>query len=190
MMRQAVGVGVERRVGQRSGPRTPPRRRPACARPARQTARAASAGACSSRAVSLQPSQDGAALCLVQDRQAAERARRVGDRGRQQPDQALPERLDGAAIEQVAGVFQHAVEPGRLARRRALLVERDRQVELRGRRRNRLRLHREPRQARARPPPPSAASNASITWNSGCRDSDRAGLSTSTSRSNGSSACA
>ena len=32
------------------------------------------------------------------------------------------------------------------------------------------------------------ASNASITRNSGCRDSDRAGLSTSTSRSNGSSA--
>ena len=28
--------------------------------------------------------------------------------------------------------------------------------------------------------------NASITWNSGCRDSERAGLSTSTSRSNGS----
>ena len=27
--------------------------------------------------------------------------------------------------------------------------------------------------------------NASITWNSGCRDSERAGLSTSTSRSNG-----
>ena len=35
--------------------------------------------------------------------------------------------------------------------------------------------------------PASPASNASITWNSGCRDSDRAGLSTSTSRSNGSS---
>ena len=29
--------------------------------------------------------------------------------------------------------------------------------------------------------------NASITWNSGCRASDRAGLSTSTSRSNGTS---
>ena len=29
--------------------------------------------------------------------------------------------------------------------------------------------------------------NASITWNSGCRDSDRCGFSTSTSRSNGSS---
>ena len=36
----------------------------------------------------------------------------------------------------------------------------------------------------------ASASNASITWNSGCRDSDRAGLSTSTSRSNGRSACA
>ena len=29
--------------------------------------------------------------------------------------------------------------------------------------------------------------NASITWNSGCRDSDRAGLTTSTNRSNGTS---
>ncbi|SLG99850.1 Uncharacterised protein [Mycobacteroides abscessus subsp. abscessus] len=32
--------------------------------------------------------------------------------------------------------------------------------------------------------------NDSITWNSGCRAWDRAGLSTSTSRSNGTSACA
>jgi hypothetical protein len=41
--------------------------------------------------------------------------------------------------------------------------------------------------APASPAPASPASNASITWNSGCRDSDRAGFSTSTSRSNGSS---
>ncbi|SLH22796.1 Uncharacterised protein [Mycobacteroides abscessus subsp. abscessus] len=32
--------------------------------------------------------------------------------------------------------------------------------------------------------------NASITWNSGCLACERAGLSTSTSRSNGTSACA
>jgi hypothetical protein len=37
------------------------------------------------------------------------------------------------------------------------------------------------------PSPGSPASNASITWNSGCRDNDRAGFSTSTSRSNGNS---
>ena len=46
------------------------------------------------------------------------------------------------------------------------------------------------RQAPARRAAADPASNASITWNSGCRDSDRAGLSTSTSRSNGRSGMA
>ena len=42
MMRQAVGVGVEGGVGRARGPRRSPRWRPACARPARQTAPARS----------------------------------------------------------------------------------------------------------------------------------------------------
>ena len=48
----------------------------------------------------------------------------------------------------------------------------------------------EPRQRQRRGVRRPRVSNASITWNSGCRDSERAGLSTSTSRSNGRSWCA
>ena len=92
-------------------------------------------------------------------------------------------RLDGAAVEQVGGVFELAMDPSRRAVRAALLGQRQRQVELRAVGRHRLEARRQPG---------SSAKltgalfwNASITWNSGCRDSDRAGLSTSTSRSNG-----
>ena len=103
--------------------------------------------------MALKPSQDGRALCVVQDRQAAERTRRVGHRGGQQPDQPLPDGLNGAAVEQVGRVFQHAGEPRGLAGGRALFRECDRQVELRGRGRNRMRLDREARKREPGPRP-------------------------------------
>ena len=58
--------------------------------------------------------EDGGALVGVEDRKAAERPRRVRDRSRQQPDQALAQRLDGAALEQVAPVVEPQLQ--RLAR--------------------------------------------------------------------------
>ncbi len=110
----------------------------------------------------------------------------VRNRGLQQPDQPAAQRFHRRFVEQVAGVFQHAVDPARRAVGEPPLDEPDRQVELRARGRDRLWRHRKPRQLQV-VAPASPASNASITWNSGCRDSDRAGFSTSTSRSNGSS---
>ena len=99
------------------------------------------------------------------------------------------QRLDRAAIEQVGGVFQHArrCRPARRPRRAAPSAQPTGRTS--------------PVAAatvsnRASSPGSAAAGaaaslwNASITWNSGCRDSERAGLSTSTSRSNGTSACA
>ncbi len=84
------------------GPRTSPPRPPACAKPAPQTAQAgwwarsaarlsfrAAAGWCRARPA------PGSAV-----RQA--RARRIGHRRRQQPDQAPAQRLDRRRIEQVA----------------------------------------------------------------------------------------
>ena len=51
--------------------------------------------------------------------------------------------LDADAVEQVAGVFQHALDAGRPAVGRAMLGEAERQVELGAGGRDRLRLGRE-----------------------------------------------
>ena len=65
----------------------------------------------------------------------------------------------------------------------ALLAEAERQVELGAGGRHRLEGCLQPRQLEASRR--ALFWNASITWNSGWRASERAGLSTSTSRSNG-----
>ena len=186
MMRQPVGVGVERRVGQRAIlEHHRDRVRRAHSLRGKQRRQVSGGTGC---AVSFQLAQDGVALGGLQDRQAAERPRGVRHRGLQQPDETPADDLDRRFVEQVAGVFQHAVDAARRAVGEPTLDEPDRQIELRARGRDRLRRDGKPRQLSVEAPA-SPASNASITWNSGCRDSDRAGLSTSTSRSNGSSWC-
>ena len=192
MMRQPVGVGVERRVAQHAvleDHRRGIRRAPSLRGKQRRQRRRRAIGRIRIRqrmpGVVPEP-QDGVALRRIEDRKAAQRAIRIGNRGRQQPNQALAQRHHRGFIEQVACVFQHAFDAGRLTVGGALLDQPDRQVELGAGGGDRLRPDREPGQLKAAAAAP--ASNASITWNSGCRDSDRAGLSTSTSRSNGSSA--
>ena len=192
MMRQAVGVGLERGVAQRCGPRTPPPPASGVRRPAPQTApagrrpRQRRRSGCA-RAVSFHAagwcrappaSRIGSAPSARRGSATAAASSRIS---------RCAQRRHAGLVEQVAGVFQHALDAGRRAVGAAPLDQPERQVELGAGGRDRLQAA--PR-ARAAPAPPPAApvSNASITWNSGCRDSDRAGLSTSTSRSNGSSA--
>ena len=157
------------------GPRTPPRPHPACAPPARQTAPAgvaagnrlrrvvpARAGWCRARPA---PGSAGGPAAAPASATAASSSR----------IRRAAQRLDRRLVEQVGGVFQHAVDARPACRRRAALDQPDRQVELRARGRDRLAASpSSPGSSSARLPAP--ASNASITWNSGCRDSDRAGL--------------
>ena len=192
MMRQAVGVGVERGVAQRAvleHHRDRVRRAQRLRGKQRRQGRSRQRRPSRHCAGVVPDPQDGVALGRVQDRQAASARRRIGHRALQQPDQPLPQRRDAGLVEQVAGVFQHALDAGRRAvgRRAARLSPTDRSnfalaVAIGCGR------HREPGSSSAGACPAVSVSNASITWNSGCRDSDRAGLSTSTSRSNGSSA--
>ena len=87
---------------------------------------------------------------VLQDRQAAQRLAGVRNRGLQEPDETAADHLDRRLVEQVAGVFQHAVDPARRAVRQPPLHQPDRQVELRARGRDRLRCHRKPRQLQCR----------------------------------------
>ena len=144
-------------------------------------------GAC---AVSFQPRRMVSRSAVAQDRQAG-RARGCGvrHRGLQQPHQPLAKPPHRRSVEQVAGVFQHAVDAGR-RRRRPRAARPARPTGRTSRSRSPPAAAAPQAPAAPAPPPPRSASNASITWNSGCRDSDRAGLSTSTSRSNGRSGMA
>ena len=186
MMRQAVGVGLERGVAQRAvleqhrhrlrracrlrrkQLRQRQRRRQtvaASAAPASPSPGAAPepagpyAGEC---AVSFQRAQDGVALGLAQDRRPPERtAAGSATAAPSSRTSRSPRRRDRRRVEQVAGVFQHAVDAGRRRLGRAPLDQPERQVELRARGRHRLRPHRKPRQlepAVRRAPPRTPAS--------------------------------
>ena len=120
MMRQAVGVGVERGVAQRAvlehhrgGVR---RARGLRGKQRRQRRGARAAAALRQRAVSFQPRRMVSRSAGVQDRQRPERA--VGDR----PPPPASSRISRAPsastrglVEQVACVFQHALDAGRRA---------------------------------------------------------------------------
>ena len=190
MMRQLVGVRVELARSSARGPRRPARWRPACAPPARRTARAAWRAGTPARAVSFQTRRmvSRSAASRIVERCRSARSGSATAR-LQQPDQALGQRLDARRVEQVAGIFQHAVDAGRRAVRGAPLGER-RPTGRTWRSRPRPAAGARAAPAARAPPPARRSANASITWNSGCRDSERAGLSTSTSRSNGRSWCA
>ena len=133
--------------------------------------------------MSFHPRRIVSRSCAAQNVQAADRQLGRRNRRLQQTDQPLPKRLDAGAIEQVGGVFHHPRDPGRRAVRGALLAQIEREVELGGGGLHRLNRGGEPRQLESWPA--ALFWNASITWNSGCRANERAGLSTSTSRSNG-----
>ena len=82
--------------------------------------------------------QDGVTLPSAQNVELADRTIRVGNRALQQPHQPARNRLHARAIEQVAGIFQRALDPRRTAVRTTPLRQAQRQVELRARRRDRL----------------------------------------------------
>ena len=114
----------------------------------------------------------------------------VGNRRRQQPDQPLADGLDGAASNRSAAYSSTpSMPPRRAVRQRAARRAPPTGRTWRSRSRAAAAVTASPGSSRAEPAL-RPLSNASITWNSGCRDSDRAGFSTSTSRSNGSSWCA
>src|SRR5262249_54881075 len=139
--------------------------------------------------------QDDLAFFRRQDLNAADRTLRIGNRTLQQPNEPLPEPLNAAPLKQVARVFQNPMDPRRRAIFPALFRKAQRQVKLRARPRYLLHTRAQPGQLNDRLSPASSSTGSgwfcstSITWNSGCRDSERAGLSTSTKRSNGKSCC-
>ena len=186
MMRQPVGARVELAHSSALAPRTPPRPRPgvraACAanssgkrrrreRHARSRSSPAGASARSSgaRMSSCPSARSGAATAASSSRTQPRRQRldarpartgrwRTRARPRSRPACRRP-RAPRARLTDRSNLAL-AVATGSNARR-------------------------QPRQARAAPA--ALFCSASITWNSGWRDSERAGLSTSTSRSNGTS---
>ena len=171
MMRQAVGVGIERGVGQRAvledhrhrirraqGLRRKQRgqgcrqaRRQGCGKLAGRLAGVAPAAAATSRAVSFQArrmvSRSAAPrMSKAPSARLPSAAARASSRMSRSPEPG-----HARLLEQVACVFQHAVDPGRLAARRAPLDQPQRQVELGAAGCDRLRLHREPRQFQRAP---------------------------------------
>ena len=170
MMRQAVGVGLERGVAQRAvlkQHRDRLRRAPSLRRKQRRqrhrrrsspssgrlrqhrprSRRTASAAGERQRMRGVVPAaQDGVALGFAQDRKPAERTAAVRHHSPQQPHQPLAKPRSRRRVEQVAGIFHDAVDAGRLTVGRAPLDQPKRQVELRARGRHRLRPHRKPRQ--------------------------------------------
>ncbi len=196
-MRQAVGVGVEPRRS--SAPvlditAAAAGVRKACA--ANSDGRVAGSIASASASASDAP---GNGRCRFQRSRMVSRSAgsRIGSapapapdrhRRRQQPNEAAGPAPRPRGIEQVACVI-----PARLrcrpGRRRLRAARSARATGRTWRRRlSPARARLQTGQLQAGGAPTAPASNASITWNSGCRDSDRAGLSTSTSRSNGRSA--
>ncbi len=90
-------------------------------------------------------------------RSAADRMSRLpigcsgfADRGRQQPNKPLRQRLDGSPIEQVRGVLKDAVYAGRRSIGGAVLSEREGQIESGARHIEVLGLHGEPRHRKVR----------------------------------------
>ena len=120
----------------------------------------------------------GARMSRVADRLIGCRKRRL-----EKTHQSSRHRLGAGAIEQVGGVLEHAVDSHRGAIAAALLAKTDGEVE--------LVVAATGSNAVVSPgrskPAGALFWNASITWNSGWRASERAGLTTSTRRSNGSS---
>ena len=185
-MRQLVGMRLELGVAQRALLEHHRHAHPACARACAANSSGSVAG--SHRLRGRVPRSR--MLCALRRRQHLQRPDRSDPAPQPPPPAAAPDAqpaLHAAPIEQVAGVFQHADEPRRTASAAAPLRHAHRQVELRARARHRLRPALSPASSA---PHAALLCNASITWNSGCRDSERAGLSTSTSRSNGTSWCA
>ena len=203
MMRQPVGVGLERGVAQRAVlehhrhrirrarrlRRKQLRQRRAAVTVAASAAPASPSPGVRQRrpsgcAVSFQP----AGWCRARPRPGSQagRARGCGVRNRspQQPHQPLAKRL--APSQRRTGRWHI---PARRRCRPAAPSAARRSISPTDRSNFALAVAtgcgRTASPGRSSPPPPRSASNASITWNSGCRDSDRAGLSTSTSRSNG-----
>ena len=143
MMRQAVGVGVERGVAQHAVLEHHRGRRPACAPPARQTApagsrahrRTASASECAECAVSFQRRRmvsrsAGSRIGSAPSARSGSATARL-----QQPDQPprpAPRRV--AASNRSLAYSSTPVDPGRRAVGSAPLDQPDRQVELRARR--------------------------------------------------------
>ena len=136
------------------------------------------------RAVSFQPRRMMARSSGASISRLADRTLGIGNRCLQQANEPAHERLDAGAVEQVGGIFHHPADPRRrpsAPRSSPRLTDRSNfALEVATRSKPQL--------------SPSSSSftsavfcSTSITWNSGCRDSDRAGLSTSTSRSNGTS---
>ncbi len=103
-MRQLVGALVERGIGQR---RILEHHRDGIGRALslRREQRGQGRGGNAMRGVVPVP-QDGVALALAQDVQAADRPVRVGHRRRQQPDQPFPQRVNARAIEQVGPIVE------------------------------------------------------------------------------------
>ena len=150
MMRQPVGVSVERGVGQRAVLEHH-RDRVRRALSLRGKQRRQGCGRNRLRRV-VPTAQDGVALGSPQNRQAAERLCRIRNRGLQQPDETAADHLDGRFIEQIAGVLQHAVNAARRAVGKPALDQPDRQIELRTGGRNRLRRDCKPGQFQRRSP--------------------------------------
>src|SRR5262249_29040258 len=133
----------------------------------------------------VEAAQDPPALFRPENVQAADRTLGCRDRSMQETDEPRRQCFDSRAVEQVGGVFDNAHDPGRRAVRSALLAHAHGAVEPRARP-DAPAPSRDVSPGRWRSTGP-AFCNTSITWNSGCRASDRAGLTTSTSRSNGTS---
>ena len=184
MMRQLVGARIELAHSSGAAPRTPPRPHRACAATCAANSSGKVAGG-TARAVSFHAAQDG-----VRARRAPEcRGCRSPARAPQPPPPAAepaapPAPRRSPRSNRSVAYSSTPVDPGRRAvRRRAA-----RQGSATGRTwRSRSRPARTPPRSPGSSRPTGALfCNASITWNSGWRDSERAGLSTSTSRSNGS----
>ena len=186
MMRQPVGVRVERARSSARGPRTPPRPRPACAPPAPQTAPAASRRRDRDCAGVVPAPQDGVrappASRIVEaarSRDPASATAASSSRIRRRPSASIARR-------DRTGRWRIPARPSIPAGAPSGAALLDQLTD-----RSNFALAVATGSGRAASPGSSSAhrprrsANASITWNSGCRDSDRAGLSTSTSRSNG-----
>ena len=186
VMRQLVRARVELAVAQPLAPRTPPRPPQACARPAPRTAPASVAAGDRARGVVPLP-QDRAALrrrrgCRGGRSRARDRRPQPPAAARSRPRQRLDACRDRTGRWRIPAPPRSppASRPPRAARRGQATGRTSRSP---------LRPAQTPR---CRPGSVEARAgalfwNASITWNSGCRASERAGLSTSTSRSNGTS---
>ena len=173
-------------VGHHARRRTPPRPRPgvraACAANSSGTGPGGSA-----TAVSFHPASSCRRSAGVEHLDRGHPQARIGGHRLQHPHQPRPRSLRPPGVEQVRRAVHRTAQPGRATARAEHLASRHVQVEP-GHPRARGHPLRAPRAG----PAPAAALfwTVSTTWNRGWRASDRAGASSSTSRSNGTSWCA